>query len=138
MEHIDGKDFCILDPVQKAKDVCPAHKLAIINMALNLNLDTFVCGVCSLDLQASALQPRDVILRNPGRHIKFCEKDDCPVRSEVDLDDVREMLVGLENVGLGDPMKKLRKLAYRAKVVNKQRRRYLKRWLEYEVQQWGQ
>ncbi|PBK86655.1 hypothetical protein ARMGADRAFT_533895 [Armillaria gallica] len=62
MEHIDGKDFRILVPVQKAKNVCPAHKLAVINMALNLNLDAFVRGVYPLDFQ-----PRNVILRNPGR-----------------------------------------------------------------------
>ncbi len=48
------------------------------------------------------------------------------------------VLVDLENVGLGDLMKKLRKQKYRAKVVNQQRRRYLKRWLENEIQQWGQ
>ncbi|PBK84345.1 hypothetical protein ARMGADRAFT_1088383 [Armillaria gallica] len=57
MGHIDGKDFRILVPVQKAKDVYPAHKLAIINMALNLKLDTFVCGVYLFDFQ-----PRNVIL----------------------------------------------------------------------------
>ncbi len=39
MEHIDGKVFRILVPIQKAKDVCPAHKLA---MALNLNLGAIV------------------------------------------------------------------------------------------------
>ncbi|PBK61240.1 hypothetical protein ARMSODRAFT_1025763 [Armillaria solidipes] len=133
MEHIDSKDFRILVPVEKAKDVCPAHKLTIINMALHLNLDAFVRGVFPLDFQ-----PRNVILRTPGRRIKFCEKDDCPVHSEVDLDDVRGVLVDLENVGLGGPMKKLRKPAYRAKVVNKQRWRYLKCWLESEIQQWGQ
>lgn len=66
-----------------AKDVCPAHKLTIINMALNLNLDAFVRGVYPWDFQ-----PRNVILRNPGRHMEFCEKDDCPVYSEVNLDDV--------------------------------------------------
>ncbi len=70
--------------------------------------------------------------------MEFCEKDDCPVYSEVNLDDVRGVLVDLENVGLGDLMKKLRKQKYRAKVVNQQRRRYLKRWLENEIQQWGQ
>lgn len=42
IEHIDGKDFHVLVPVQKAKDGCHAHKLVIINMALNLNLDTFI------------------------------------------------------------------------------------------------
>ncbi len=134
MEHIDGKDLRILVPVQKTKDVCPAHKLAIINMALNLNLDTLVRGVYSLDFQ-----PRNVIWRNPGRRTatESCEKSDCPVRSEVDLDNVRGVLVDLENVGLGDPMKELRKLRYRAKVVNKQRW-YLKRWLENKIQPWGQ
>lgn len=104
MGHIDGKDFRVLVPVHKAKDVCPAHKFA---MALDLNLG-------ALDFQ-----PRNVIF---GRRIEFCEKDDCLVRSEVDLDDVRETLVDLENVGLADLMKELRN---RAKVVNKQRRRYL-------------
>ncbi len=33
MDHINGKDFCILKPVNKAKDVCDAHKLAITNMS---------------------------------------------------------------------------------------------------------
>ncbi len=112
MEHIDGKDFRILVLVHKAKDVCPAHKLA---MVLGLNLD-------ALDFQ-----PRNVIF---GRRIEFCEKDDCLVRSEVDLDDVCETLVDLENVRLADLMKKLRNRA--------QRRRYLKRWLENGIQQLGQ
>ncbi|PBK86645.1 hypothetical protein ARMGADRAFT_1066537 [Armillaria gallica] len=69
MEHIDGKDFCILIPVQKAKDVCPAHKLAIINMALNLNLDAFVRGVYPLDFLL-----RNVILWNPGRASSFARR----------------------------------------------------------------
>ncbi len=47
------------------------------------------------------------------------------MRSEVDLGNVRGVLGDLENVRLADPMKKL---GYRAKVVNKQRQRYLKRW----------
>ncbi len=128
MEHIDGKDFRILVPVHKAKDVRPAHKLAII---LSLNLDAFVRGVYPLDFQ-----PQNVISRNPGRHTvtDVCEKSDCPVRPEVDLVDVRGVLVDLENVGLGDPIKKLRRQACRAKVVNKQRWRYLKHWLENEIQ----
>ncbi|SJK98292.1 uncharacterized protein ARMOST_01555 [Armillaria ostoyae] len=96
MKHIHGKDFRILVPVQKAKDVCPAHKFA---MALNLNLD------------ASDFQPRNGTL-------DAASKDDCLVRPEVDLDDVRGVSVDLENVGLAAPMKKLR---YRAKVVDKQR-----------------
>ncbi|KAK0437914.1 uncharacterized protein EV420DRAFT_154850 [Desarmillaria tabescens] len=133
MEHIDGKDLRILAPVPKAKDVCAAHKLAIINMALNLNLDAFVRGVYPQDFQ-----PRNVILRRPRHCVEFCDKEDCPVRSEVDLDDVRGVLVDLEKVGLGDPMKKLRNLGYRTKVINKQRRRYLKRWLENEIRHWGQ
>ncbi len=51
----------------------------------------------------------------------------------MDLDDVCGVLVDLENVGLGDPMKKLKKPAYRAMFVNKQRCRYLKCWLENEI-----
>ncbi len=89
-------------------------------MALNLNLG-------ALDFQ-----PRNGIF---GRRIEFCKKDDCPVRSEVDLDDVSG---DLENVGLADPMKKLGNPGYRVKVVNEQRRRYLKRWLENGIQQLGQ
>ncbi|PBK86660.1 hypothetical protein ARMGADRAFT_1035513 [Armillaria gallica] len=77
MEHIDGKDFHILVPVQKAKGICPAHILA---MALNLNLGAI---------------PRNVIVRNPRRRLRGG-----------------------------------RLAGYRAKVVNKQQRRYLKRWLE--------
>ncbi|KAK0437917.1 uncharacterized protein EV420DRAFT_155007 [Desarmillaria tabescens] len=133
MEHIDGKDLRVLVPKAKAKDVCAAHKLAIINMALNLNLDAFVRGVYPQDFQ-----PRNVILRRPQHCMEFYDKDDCPVRSEVDVDDVRGVLVDLEKVGLGDPMKKLKNLSYRTKVINKQRRRYLKRWLENEIRHWGQ
>lgn len=40
-EHIDGKNFRILISIQRAKDVCDAHILAIINRMLELKLDAF-------------------------------------------------------------------------------------------------
>ncbi|KAK0448882.1 uncharacterized protein EV420DRAFT_1483303 [Desarmillaria tabescens] len=54
----------------------------------------------------------------------FSDKEDCPVRSEVDLDNVRGVLADLEKVEPADPMKKLKNLAYWEEVVNKQGRSF--------------
>ncbi|SJK98285.1 uncharacterized protein ARMOST_01548 [Armillaria ostoyae] len=55
----------------KAKVVCDAHKLAVVNMALDSNLDA-----------------GNVTSRNSGRCIDFCEQ---PLHSEVGMDDECEV-----------------------------------------------
>lgn len=62
----------------------------------------------------SNLDAGNVTSRNSGRCIDFCEQ---PLHSEVGMDDVRGPLADLENVGLTDPMKKIRNVRYRGKVA---------------------
>ncbi len=57
--------------------------------------------------------------------VEFCKKDDCPVRFEVDLDDV----------GVSDSSEQTQYLVYRTRVANVKRHRQ-KYWLENEIPGW--
>ncbi|KAK0437920.1 uncharacterized protein EV420DRAFT_1586965 [Desarmillaria tabescens] len=118
MEHINGTNLRIFVPVPNAKAICDAHKLAIINMALNLNLDAFTRGVYPLEFQ-----PRNVILRRPQVGRCFFEKEDCLVRSEVDLDDVRDVLVDLGKVRAARRNRIVRKYGFRVRYTYRCRER---------------
>ncbi|PBK84349.1 hypothetical protein ARMGADRAFT_1037092 [Armillaria gallica] len=95
-------DFRILVPVQKAaKDICDAHKLAIVDMALDL--DTFTHGVYPMDfwLNVDLDTAWSFARRTTAR---------CGAR--------------------GSPPNKLNNLAYRARIVKMHRRKYPKHRLE--------
>ncbi len=79
--------------MEVADAVCPPHKDAVIEAAVDLELDLNCCGVRLLDME-----PRNVILLPPEERRDFCASLACPLRFEADYKKLEILMIDFELV----------------------------------------
>ncbi|KAF7785178.1 hypothetical protein Agabi119p4_1343 [Agaricus bisporus var. burnettii] len=100
LEKVPGNDLYHILPPDVAEDVCPKHRDAILDNALNLLFDFCECGVNLQDMN-----PRNIILR-PQKHevseAQFCTTDNCPAAHKIDCNDLHLVMIDFESVEFMD------------------------------------
>ncbi|KAK0194727.1 hypothetical protein F5146DRAFT_1037259 [Armillaria mellea] len=103
LEFVTGKDLRYLSEDGDGEDImadylCERHREAMFAPLFQLMMDFRDLGVCQDDLA-----PRNIIIRPPARPGPFCSNECCPARFEVDIDDVRAVMVDFERVYIEYP-----------------------------------
>ena len=126
LEHIQGTDLRILVPPNTAENVCHRHKDAIIDAALRVFFDILACGVKQTDVQ-----PRNVILR-PQKLVsgtQYCATLECPLRLEIDCNDLHMVMVDFEVVVFREPDTSFSEPSTQEVHVKNAKFLYLEKWL---------
>lgn len=74
-------------------------------------------------------RPKDHHRQSPSRRGPFCSAESCPVRLEIDVDDVQAEMVGLERVRLDEPPDQCAIERIRNKFADCVPSEYFYRWL---------
>ncbi|KIM51786.1 hypothetical protein SCLCIDRAFT_1224147, partial [Scleroderma citrinum Foug A] len=127
LEHIQGTDLRIIVPPNIAENVCHRHKDAIIDAALRVFFDILACGVNQTDMQ-----PRNVISR-PQQLVsgtQYCATLECPLRLEIDCNDLDMVMVDFEGVDFQEPDTSFSEPSTQKVHVENVKSLYLEKWLE--------
>lgn len=127
MEYVQGTDLRILVPLEVAETVCSVHKDAVIDAALDYFFEILALGVSLSDMQ-----PRNVVLRHQehGTGKPHCTTANCPLRLEVDCEDLHMVMVDFEMVEFIEPDPNFNEPLIRRQHIDRVKPVYLTRWLE--------